>query len=162
MTPLVTVLAVGNPIMADDGIGPAVLGQLVSDRPTWRDDPRVEVVDGGIDGMSLLPVVEDAQRLVIIDALVGGPAAGATPGTVLRFDGDQVPRLLSAKLSPHQVGLLDVLSGARLGGREPEAITVVGIVPALVDLRVGLSPEVAEAVPEAARLVAEVVDGWLS
>lgn len=149
----VTVLGVGNPIMADDGTGLEILAGLRLERP----DSRVEYIDGGTGGMELVPVVQDATRLLILDAV-----AGRGPGTVVRLSGDQLPRMLSSKLSPHQVSLLDVFAAARMLGREPAEVEVVGIVPELVDLRLGLSPSVSAAVPEAVRAAVEVLDRWLA
>ncbi|MEP7091833.1 MAG: hydrogenase maturation protease, partial [Nocardioidaceae bacterium] len=110
--PGTTVLGIGNPIMGDDGIGIALLEALMAAglrRP-------VDFVDGGTIGMSLLPAVEDAGSLLVLDAVAGsGP-----PGTVVRLEGDQLPRFLRTKLSPHQVGLLDVLVAARLRGTDPD------------------------------------------
>ncbi|MDR2347045.1 MAG: HyaD/HybD family hydrogenase maturation endopeptidase [Bifidobacteriaceae bacterium] len=146
-----TVLAVGNTIMSDDGLGPALLARLRAARP----GAAVEYIDGGIGGLDLLPVVQEAERLLILDAV-----AGQTPGEVLRLDGDQLPRLLAAKLSPHQVGLLDVFSAARLLGREPAEITVVGVVPGRVALGVALTPAVEAALPQATAVAAAVLDAW--
>lgn len=154
MTSRVTVLGVGNPIMGDDGIGLELLALLREARP----DARVEFVDGGTSGMELVPVVQDAWRLLVLDAV----ASGGPPGAAVRIGGDQVPRLLAAKLSPHQVGLLDVLAAARLLGREPDVVEVVGVVPTDVDLRVGLSPEAAAGVADAVALAGQVLDEWLS
>ena len=148
----ITVLGVGNPIMADDGIGLVLLEALRDLRP----DPRVEYVDGATGGMELIPVVQDCDRLLILDAV-----AGPEPGHVLHLTGDQLPRLLSSKLSPHQVGLLDVLSAVRLLGREPELIEVVGVTPENVELALGLSPVVQAAIPEAEQIAGEVLDSWL-
>ncbi|MDR2374470.1 MAG: hydrogenase maturation protease [Bifidobacteriaceae bacterium] len=147
----VTVLAVGNTIMTDDGIGPALLTSLRRARP----ESTAEFVDGGIGGLDLLPVVEDSQRLLILDAVAGGE-----PGQVARLDGDQLPRLLAAKLSPHQVGLLDVFNAARLLGREPAEVVVVGVAPAKVGLGLGLTEAVEAALPAATALAAAVLDGW--
>jgi hydrogenase maturation protease len=144
-------LAVGNPIMADDGVGPALLAALRQTCPS----AAVEWVDGGIGGLDLLPVVEDAERLLVLDAVVG-----EAPGQVVRWDGDQLPRLLAAKLSPHQVGLLDVFSAARLLGREPSEVVVVGIAPGRVALGPGLTPPVEAALPAAAALAAAVLEAW--
>jgi len=137
--------------MGDDGAGLALLTSVRVARP----DAGVEYVDGGTGGLELLPVVQDASRLLVLDAVAGG-----APGTVVRLDGDQLPRLLSAKLSPHQVGLLDVLAAARMLGREPAQVCVVGIVPESVDVRVGLSDTVTAAVPEATDLACGVLDEW--
>lgn len=151
--PVLTVLGVGNTIMADDGAGLELLTRLTQVRP----DARVEYVDGWTGGMELVPVVQDAGRLLILDAV-----AGAVPGTVVHLTGDQIPRMLATKLSPHQVGLLDVLTAARMLGREPNQVEVVGIVPELVDLRVGLSDSVSAALPAAVEAAVEVVDRWLA
>jgi hydrogenase maturation protease len=151
-TALVTVLGVGNPIMGDDGVGLELLARVTAARP----DARVEVVDGGTGGMELVPVVREARRLLVLDAV-----AGHTPGAVVRLAGDQIPRMLAAKLSPHQVGLLDVFAAARLLGDEPDEVEVVGVVPASVDLRVGLSREVEAALPAATAAALEVLDRWL-
>lgn len=147
-----TVLGIGNPLMGDDGVGIALLEELMALDP----DPRIEYVDGGTIGLSLLPLVLDAQSLLVLDAV-----AAPVPGTVVHLSGDQLPRLLQMKLSPHQVGLLDVLASARLLGCEPARIAVVGIAPKLVDMRLGLSPDVRAAVPEALALVRDVLRGWL-
>ena len=150
--PGTTVLGIGNPIMGDDGIGIVLLEELMAaglQRP-------VEFVDGGTIGMSLLPAVEDSGSLLVLDAVaVPGP-----PGTLVHLTGDQLPRLLSAKLSPHQVGLLDVLACARLRGLEPDRISVVGLTPGDIDVRVGLTPGVAAAVPQAVALAQQVLAAW--
>lgn len=146
-----TVLGIGNPLMGDDGVGIALLEELMSLDP----EPDIEYVDGGTIGLSLLPIVLDAGSLLVLDAV-----AGATPGTIVHLSGDQLPRLLRMKLSPHQVGLLDVLASARLLGSEPTRITVVGIAPKFVDLRLGLSPEVQAAVPQALELARWVLRQW--
>lgn len=146
-----TVLGVGNSIMADDGVGLELLGALQA-RP--RDG--VNYVDGAVGGMELVPVVQDSTRLLILDAV-----AGTVPGTVVRLRGDQVPRMLATKLSPHQVGLLDVLAASRLLGSEPDEVAVVGIVPELVDLRLGLSESVASALSEATTAAEAIISAWL-
>lgn len=149
----VTVLGVGNPIMGDDGAGVQMLALLAHERR----DSRVEYVDGGTGGMELVPLVQEASRLLILDAV-----AGPTPGAVVHLTGDQIPRMLAAKLSPHQVGLLDVLSAVRLLGHEPDLLEVVGVVPESVDLRVGLSDLVTAAVPAAVAAAVGVLDRWLA
>jgi hydrogenase maturation protease len=150
--PAVTVLGVGNPIMGDDGVG---LELLAAVQARWTDQ-RVEFVDGGTGGMELLPIVQDARRLLILDAV-----AGPTPGQVVELTGNQIPRLLSSKLSPHQVGLLDVFAAARLLGREPDTIAVVGVVPESVELGLGLSPVVAAALSAAAAQANARLADWL-
>jgi len=150
------VLGVGNPIMGDDGVGLELLAGLQA-RRAGVDGPRVEYVDGGTGGMELIPVVQEARFLLVLDAV-----AGPVPGAVQHLSGDQVPRMLSSKLSPHQVGLLDVFTAARLLGSEPEAVEVVGVTPESVDLRLGLTDVVAAALPGAIDEAAAVLDRLLA
>lgn len=171
--PDVTVVGIGNPIMSDDGIGIELLRRLSTGTsepaelawvPTHRFTPvvdsethaRVEYVDGGTSGMEILPTIQSARRLLLLDAI-----AGATPGEVIVLHGDQVPRLVQSHLSPHQVGLLDLLASARLLGTEPEEVAVVGIVPESTELNVGLSPCVEAAMAEAVAAAEDIISAWL-
>lgn len=161
-----TVLAVGNPIMGDDGIGLEILAQLqqlLPQRPVWQAAiarGELALLEGGTNGMELVPVVQEAERLLILDSVA--PGNGREPGQALRMSGDHVPRLLSMKISPHQVGLLDVLSSARLTGKEPTVLEVVGVVSENVDLNLGLTPTAASGIKPATDLAAEVLDSWLN
>ena len=160
-----TVLAVGNPIMGDDGIGLEILASLqalLPQRPAWQAAiarGELALLEGGTNGMELVPVVQEAERLLILDSVA--PGNGREPGQALHMSGDHVPRLLSMKISPHQVGLLDVLSSARLTGKEPSVLEVVGVVSEKVDLNLGLTPAAAAGIKSATELAAEVLDSWL-
>lgn len=161
-----TVLAVGNPIMGDDGIGLQILAglqQLLPTRPAWQAAQKageLALLEGGTGGMELVPVVQESEQLLILDSVA--PGNGRTPGQALHLSGDHVPRLLSMKMSPHQVGLLDILTSARLTGKEPRVLEVVGVVSENVDLRLGLTESACGGIPSAVGLAAEVLDSWLT
>jgi hydrogenase maturation protease len=129
-----TVLGLGNPIMADDGLGLAALARL---RDAWDVD-GVELVDGGTWGMNLLPIIEDAGRLLFLDAI----RLGDPPGTLHELERDQLPRYLSHKLSTHQIDLKEILALAEFRGRLPEATIALGVEPAQVEMSTLLSPQV--------------------
>ena len=74
LTDRTVVIGLGNPLMGDDGLGLAALARLSED---WTVPPEVELVDGGTWGMNLLPLIEDAGRLILIDAINVGAAPGA-------------------------------------------------------------------------------------
>ena len=160
-----TVLAVGNPIMGDDGIGLQILAglqQLLPTRPAWQAAQKageLALLEGGTGGMELVPVVQESEQLLILDSVA--PGNGRTPGQALHLSGDHVPRLLSMKISPHQVGLLDILTSARLTGKEPRVLEVVGVVSENVDLHLGLTESARGGIPRAVELAAEVLDSWL-
>lgn len=161
-----TVLAVGNPIMGDDGIGLEILKQLrklLSSRPSWQEAinrGELALLEGGTGGMELVPVVQESEHLLILDSVAAG--AGRIPGQALHLSGDHVPRLLSMKMSPHQVGLLDILTSARLTGKEPRVIEVVGVVGEDVDLRLGLTSAATSGIEQSTGYAAQILDSWLS
>lgn len=126
------VIGLGNPLMGDDGLGLAALERF---RAEWIIPADVELVDGGTWGMNLLPVIEDADHLILIDAI----DVGAAPGTPLRLERERLPRYLATKISPHQVDLRDVLALAELRGTLPLDTVAVGLQPARIEMRNELS-----------------------
>nr|WP_120491118.1 hydrogenase maturation protease [Corynebacterium lactis] len=118
----------------------------------------VAYIDGGTCGMELLPIIQEAKNLLLLDALAGP----GEPGDVVKLVGDQIPRLLAAKLSAHQVGLLDLLTAARLLGSEPERVGVVGVVYESADMVVGLSHTALGGIDQAVPVARELIDQWLA
>lgn len=135
------VLGLGNTIMSDDGIGPALIGRLEA---SGRVPVGVELLDGGTLGLDLLPQLEGVQRLILLDAV----ETGQPPGSVVRLSGDEVPMALETKLSPHQMGMKDLLAVARLMGQLPEEIVLFGVQPQSLELGTELSPVVTAVLPE--------------
>jgi len=145
------VIGVGNPLMGDDGLGLAVLAVLQTE---WRFDPPVTLLDGGTWGMNLLPQMEDATRLLLLDAI----KAGRAPGTPVELVDDAIPRLFATKLSPHEIDLREVLALAELRGTLPAHVVALGAEPERVELGTELRPVVAAAVPHLVeRAVAQLV-----
>ena len=146
------VLGCGNPIMGDDGLGLVALEQL---RREWELPPSVTLVDGGTWGMNLLPLIEEADQLLLLDAI----RAGTSPGTVLELERDDLPRYFSLKISPHQIDLREVLGLAELRGTLPDPAVAIGVEPDYVDLGTALSAPVAAQVDAVvARAVRRLAD----
>ncbi len=143
----------GNPLLGDDGFGLTVLETLRTD---WSVPADVALVDGGTWGMNLLPVIEDADPLILVDAI----AAGAAPGALIVMERDEIPRYLATKLSPHQIDLREVLALADLRGRLTERTVAMGCQPARVENGIGLSPELTTQVGPMAAAVAERLTRW--
>jgi hydrogenase maturation protease len=132
----VLVLGVGNTLLSDEGVGVRAVEALTQ---RWALPPEVEVVDGGTAGMDLLDIFADRSHVIIVDAVrTGGP-----PGTVIRLEGDQVPALFGTRISPHQLGLSDVLAALQILEMSPRSLVVLGIEPASLDLGLELSPRLA-------------------
>lgn len=126
------VVGLGNPLMGDDGVGLAALARLRQ----LTFEPPVELVDGGTWGMNLLPVIEGAERLLLLDAITSGQA----PGSRVVLEREEIPRYFSTKLSPHQVDLREVLAVAELRGTLPPAAVAIGLEPERIEMSTELSP----------------------
>ena len=147
------VLALGNPLMGDDGFGLAVLARLR--RNNELQGPLV-MMDGGTWGITLLPAIEAASRLILIDAI----NIGAAPGSLVRLEREELPRYFSHKLSPHQVDLREVLALAELRGSLPPEIVAIGAQPESVTFRLSLSPLLEAAVPSVTDAVLRQLSAW--
>ena len=151
--PRTVVIGLGNPLMGDDGLGIAVLERL---QATWDVPPDVELVDGGTWGMNLLPIIERAERVLLLDAI----HSGAAPGTLVVIPRDRLPRYLATKISPHQVDLRDVLALAELRGTLPALTTAVGLQPARVEMIHELSAPVRERVDVVVAAAVKLLAEW--
>ena len=145
----VLVLGLGNVLLADDGVGPAALARLERD---YLIPPEVRLVEGGTLGLALLDEIAEAEHVILVDAV----ATDAPPGSLVRLDGADVIEAVRERLSVHQVGVADLLDVARLIGRYPTSLVLLGLVPGAIDLSVARTPTV-EAALDA--LVASIVLG---
>lgn len=142
------VLGLGNPLMGDDGAGLAALARLQDE---WELPAEVELVDGGTWGMNLLPMVEAARHLILIDAI----RSGVAPGTLTVLERRELPRYFSLKISPHQIDLREVLALAELRGLLPDDLVAIGIEPERVEMEIRLSPRVHAGLTKLVDLVVE-------
>jgi len=138
-------IGVGNPFRGDDGVGIAVL-QLI--RPKIPSD--VKVVEETGDGVELLEVWKDADRVILVDAV----QSGAPPGTIHRIDArsEKLPRWFSHS-STHAFGIAEAIELARTMNELPASVIIYGIVGLDFSAGTALSPEVAQVVPKAAQQV---------
>ncbi len=136
------VLALGNPLRGDDGIGPAVLERL---RATTL-PPGVTLQDGGTPGLETVLLWEGYARVVIVDAA----AIGETPGAWRRFtpaEATLTANDLHARVTVHYAGLAEALALAEALGKLPAEIVIYGIQPQHIDWTPELSAPVREAIP---------------
>jgi hydrogenase maturation protease len=139
--------------MGDDGFGLAVLGRI---QACWQLPAEVELVDGGTWGMKLLPFIESARRVLVLDAI----DAGLEPGSPVVLNRTELPRYFSHKLSPHQIDLREVLALAELRGTLPDELVAMGAQPEQIELRSGLSPVLADRVDDIAKQAVARLLGW--
>lgn len=148
------VIGVGNVLLRDDGAGVRVAelaGRVHDGRPAAF-PPRTRIVDGGTLGLDLLPMLEDARAVVLIDAV----DLRGSPGDVAVLHGEALQGTLYHHVSPHQVGVGDLLAAGRLTGRLPGQIALVGIQPGEISIGLDLTDAVEAALPRAAELAGSI------
>lgn len=119
----VLLLGIGNVLWADEGFGVRVVEYL---QKNYRFSDHVQVMDGGTQGMYLVQHVQQADVLVIFDAI----DFGLPPGTMRCLEDDDVPNFLGAKkMSLHQTGFQEVLATAQMLGQYPDKILLIGVQP---------------------------------
>jgi hydrogenase maturation protease len=140
------VIACGNPLLGNDAAGLRVMALLQEIRQ------GLDVVEGGLGGLGLVPLMEGAHRIIIVDATQGMGA----PGEVRVFRDLPPSRLFP--LSLHDLGVVEAVQVARELGIAPEVV-IVGIEGGAVgEYSRELDPVVERGVEEACRLVLSIVD----
>ncbi|WP_116132259.1 HyaD/HybD family hydrogenase maturation endopeptidase [Tropicimonas sp. IMCC34043] len=155
MSDKVLVLGIGNVLWADEGFGVRCIERLAE---SWSLPGNVTLLDGGTQGLYLLPFLEQADRMIVFDAV----DYGLTPGTLKIVEGTDVPAFLGAKkMSLHQTGFQDVIATAQLMGYCPELLLLIGCQPEeLEDYGGGLRDVVAAQVDPAIAVAIDRLRAW--
>ena len=122
----------GNILLEDEGLGIRALEVLQRD---YVFPVGVELLDGGTTGMGLLDDISAREHLLVLDAV----QTGEPPGTLVVMRGSDVPVYFGLRVTPHQLGLADVLATLELSGEAPGSVTVLGLVPESLELTLELS-----------------------
>lgn len=152
----VLVLALGNPILCDDGVAFHVAQRM---RPRLPDSDDLVFEEACTGGMDLLTFILDFDRVLILDAVL---TRRQPPGTVGIFRVDELEESIHAD-SPHHTNFATAIElGHRLHpDRMPTDILIVGVeVDNILDFTEELTDAVAAAVPGAAERGLEILDRW--
>jgi len=144
----ILVLGVGNVLLTDEGIGVRGLKEL---ERKFSFPANVELLDGGTAGIELLRHIRNRDHLIIIDAM----KCGQKPGTVVRIEGSDVPAAFRSRISPHQLGLSDLLAAAMLTDELPKNVVLFGVEPESIDVGLDLTETVEANVDKLVDAVAE-------
>ena len=135
------VIAVGNDLYGDDGVGNAVLRAL-EQIPDMLD---AELIDGATDALGLIDHFSDTDHVIIVDAA----QMGEKPGTVKIFSKEEVKlKIKMDHLSVHGISLAETFDIAQAVDSLPEKITIIGIEPKNIGISQNLSDVVMQSIPE--------------
>lgn len=146
----VLVLGLGNLLLGDDGLGPVTVARIERD---YRIPPQVRLIEGGTLGLMLLSELAQAMHVILVDAV----ATDAPPGTLVRLEGEAVRDAVRDRLSVHQVGVADLLDAARLIGRYPDSVVLLGLAPGSIGFGIRRTDAVEEALDTLVCAVAQEV-----
>ncbi len=148
------IIGIGNILLQDDGAGVQLLRRLRLESAL----SRCAFVDGGTIGFSLLPYVEAADSMLVLDAA----DLGAPPGTVALFEGPAMDNFLKSagRRTLHEVGLIDLLDMARMEDSLPERRALLCIQPGEIYWGDTLSPAVADGLIQASVLAGDLLNRW--
>lgn len=147
------VIGVGNRILSDEGVGVHVIERILAGYIIPQD---VLVLDGGTLGLDLLYYLQGVENLLMVDAVELRKDAG----TLVRMVNDEVPAFLSLKMSPHQVGIPDMLAVAKMKDLYPANVILWGVEPDSLELGMELSPLVEARVPVLVAEVLKQLESW--
>ena len=146
------ILGLGNLLYGDEGFGVRLAQHLYAH---WDFPPGVSVVDGGTQGQTLLTFVEEADSLLVLDAVDFGLEEGEL---TLR---EEVPAYITAqKVGPHQNSFSEVLGLAALRGALPRRCALLGVQPAVLTWGAHCSPAVEQALPKATDQALALLRRW--
>ncbi len=147
----ILVAGIGNVLLQDDGFGPHAISGFECEYEIGVD---AELIDLGTPGPDFVDYIADREVLIILDAL----ACGGEPGEIVTFTAPQIRESLpNIRLSAHQPCLQETLFAAERAGRCPGEVLLVGVVGSNFDVSTELGPEVADAMPKALELIADML-----
>jgi len=132
------VLGLGNPLMADEGIGAYLVQRLAQLKDEF---PNVDFIDAGTGGMAILHLIQNRPKVIIIDCA----RMGLQSGDIKRFTPEQAQSVKAlAHHSLHEADILGIIDMARRLGRCAGEIVIFGIEPEIVQPAQQLSSVLAD------------------
>jgi hydrogenase maturation protease len=148
----ITVLGLGNLMRTDDAVG---MQTVCAIRDHGRLPKDIQIVEGGTLGLDLLDKIYGTTHLLALDAV----DIGAVPGTLVRFERDELAGLPIAK-SVHLLGFSDLIDVLRLMDAAPAEIVLLGVQPESTDWGTVLTPPVDAARSELVKAALKQIERW--
>ena len=149
----VTVLGIGNTILTDEGFGVRVVEYL---QENYKFPNNVSLIDGGTLGVELQHFIIGTQKLLIIDSIDGGAAAGTT----FHLRDDEILKHFTQKISAHEIGIQDILTMLEITGKKIPCIELLGAQPYSLNAGTELTPPMKKLLPTFADNALEILKSW--
>ncbi len=146
-------LGLGNILLSDEGVGVHAADIL---KRTYSFSPAIDIIDGGTMGLDLLPLFQDRDQILIIDAV----DFRKHPGYSALVQGDDIPAVLNSKLSVHHIGLADLILASKFTRETPLHLVLAGIQPQSLDVGLSLTHTVQAQLDNLLRLALRSLKTW--
>jgi len=143
------VIGIGNTLLGDDGVGVYAARELAEKISV----ENVTVMDTAIDGLNLLDIIRNYERLIVIDAILDDKAE---TGTIFRLTQDQIPASSSSGASSHNLNLATTLNIGNniFPGEIPREVVVFAVASHNVDyVTEEMTANVKKALPQVVELI---------
>jgi len=129
----IVVIGLGNLLLSDEGIGVHLIRRLSEHQDEF---PSVDFIDAGTGGMTMLHLIANRKKTIIIDCA----KMGKEPGTIKRFDPADVQTIKKlTHFSLHEADILQIINLSKQLGECPDQIVIFGIEPESLELGQNLS-----------------------
>lgn len=150
----IVVMGLGNLLLGDEGVGIHAV-RLLQEKFCHS---KIQCYEGGTRGLLLLPFLEEATHLLLLDAI----RANAPPGTLLELSGKELAGFSPLKFSVHDIALSDLLALLQIRkGDSLQDLVLIGVVPERITFSTELSPTVARVLPELVERACRYLLFWL-
>ena len=149
----IAIFGIGNILLSDDGVGIHIINRL---KDEYKLPDYVEIIDGGTKGLDLLPLLENRDKVLFIDAA----NFKKEPGTIGTIEGDNIPAFLGQKLSVHHIGIPDMLFAAKLMEITPPEMCLIGIQPESMETSIELTDAVSSKMDALLETVIKKLNEW--
>jgi hydrogenase maturation protease len=145
------IIGIGNVLQKDDGLGVYAASYL---NENYSFSEEIQIINGGVEGIHLLNVLEENDHVVILDCLQLRDA----PASIYAIPAKEISGYGLNNGGAHEIGILQCMDMLELQGKEiPQAI-VLGVVPAEVTFAFGLSDELTKAFESFISVVLQYLD----
>jgi hydrogenase maturation protease len=141
------IIGIGNLLCGDEGFGIHTINYF---EENYIFPENVVLKDAGTAGIYMSPFLEECDPVIVIDVV----DIDAEPGSIHYYDVNDIKLgNIQTKMSPHQLGLLEILEICKLRDAAPDNVEFYTVVPADLDTNLELSAVVAPRVKEIADLI---------
>lgn len=133
----IVVLGVGNVLEEDDGVGIYACAYL---NANYTFSPEIEIINGGVEGINLLNLFLENDRIIILDTINLDDEAGS----IYNIPSFELSGYGLNSGGAHEVGVMQCLDMIELMGHPLPESNVIGIIPKSITFEMGLSDTLSE------------------